>query len=185
MGNRRGGNHVHLLGLSASLLGMCSFAWAASLPSPIAPAGQGQLQCYTPDVVRKTCRSLAAYKRTPDGLIDNTAIVLIAPNPALVMTTDSPVTIKAGQVCGFIQPNDIATAAFSLADRPATAEQTRTLQQKMQLAMKGIFGHEICTDYVPLRNSFRAKATVDGVAQPTMDEEVIWVQPTDGYKVSP
>ena len=58
----------------------CSPAEGASLDSPIAPAAQGQLQCYTPDVARRTCRSLAAYKSKANGAIDNTAIVLISQN---------------------------------------------------------------------------------------------------------
>jgi len=55
----------------------------------------------------------------------------------------------------------------------------------MQSAMKGFFGHEICSTYVPADGSLLAKVTVDGASQPTMDQRVIWVSPTDGYKVGP
>jgi hypothetical protein len=164
---------------------VCSPAQGASLDSPIAPAAQGQLQCYTPDVARRTCRSLAAYKSKANGAIDNIAIVLISQSPSISMTTVSPVVIKANQVCGLIRPRDIDAAKFALGDRPADPAQTATLRQQMQSAMKGFFGHEICSTYVPADGSLLAKVTVDGASQPTMDQKVIWVSPTDGYKVSP
>lgn len=158
---------------------------AASLESPITPAAQGQLQCYTPNVVRKTCQSLATYKSSANGAIDNTAIVLISQSPPITMTTISPVVIKRNQVCGFIRPQDIAAASFTLGGSPAGPAETERLRQRMQSAMKGFFGHEICTAYIPDGESLLAKATVDGVSQPAMDQRVIWVSPSDGFKVSP
>jgi len=163
----------------------CSTVQGASLDSPITPAAQGQLQCYTPDVARKTCRSLAAYKGGAKGAIDNTAIVLISQSPSISMTTVSPVAIKANQVCGVIRPRDIDAASFTLGGRPADPAQTATLRQQMRSAMSGSFGHEICTTYISAGGSLLAKVTIDGVSQPTMDQRVIWVSPTDGYKVSP
>jgi hypothetical protein len=171
--------------LFAMVWAACSPVQGASLDSPIAPAAQGQLQCYTPDVARRTCRSLAAYKGGAKGTIDNTAILLISQSPSISMTTVSPVVIKANQVCGLIRPRDIDAARFALDDRPADPAQTATLRQQMQSAMKSFFGHEICSTYVPADGSLLAKVTVDGASQPTMDQKVIWVSPTDGYKVSP
>lgn len=163
----------------------CSPVQGASVDSPLLPAAQGQLQCYAPDVARKTCRSLAAYKDGANGTIDNIAIVLISQNPQIIMTTVSPVAIKANQVCGPVRPQDIDTASFQLDNRPADTAQTSTLRQQMQSAMKGLFGREICTAYGHDGGSLLAKVTVDGVPQPTMGQRVIWVSPSDGYKVSP
>jgi hypothetical protein len=76
--------------LFAMIWAVCSSAHGTSLDSPITPAAQGQLQCYTPDVARRTCRSLAAYKSNANGAIDNIAIVLISQSPSISMTTVSP-----------------------------------------------------------------------------------------------
>ena len=116
--------------LFAIIWAVCSPAHGTSLDSPIAPAAQGQLQCYTPDVARRTCRSLAAYKSKANGAIDNIAIVLISQSPSISMTTVSPVVIKANQVCGLIRPRDIDAARFALGDRPADPAQTATLRNR-------------------------------------------------------
>jgi hypothetical protein len=34
-------------------------------------------------------------------------------------------------------------------------------------------------------DGFIAKASLDGQAQPAQDQKVIWVAPSDGYKVAP
>jgi len=100
------------------------------------------------------------------------------------MQTTSPVTIKDGQVCGFIRTEDIDEATFSIDGAAASPEQTAKLRaQIIAVFEKGIFGHEICTAYVPDGDGFIAKATIDGVAQPKMDQRVIWVAPKDGYRV--
>jgi len=160
-------------------------ALGAPLAAPITPASQGQLQCYEPDTVRKTCQSLAGYKLGTGGVIENVAIVLVSQNPPISMTTNAPVSIKATQVCGYIRPADIEAAAFAVSGHPATPSQTARLRQHMQLGMKGLFGHEICTAYVPGGDKLVAKETIDGTPQPSMDQKVIWVSPEDGYKVGP
>jgi hypothetical protein len=134
---------------SASQLRWCRLPGSVVYPAPSAAIGG-------------TCRSLAAYKRNANGAIDDTAIVLISQSPSISMTTVSPFVIKANQVCGLIRPRDIDAASFTLGDRPADPAQTATLRQQMQSAMKGFFGHKICTTYVPADGSLLAKVTVDG-----------------------
>ncbi|MGA0601504.1 hypothetical protein ACO2Q3_12445 [Caulobacter sp. KR2-114] len=173
--------------------GLAAIAWAmastsvsaAALPPPIAPAAEGRLQCYAPNRAARSCQSLASYAPAPGGGIDNPSTVLISPSPVVTMRTTTPVTVKAGQVCGFIRPEDIQSATFEIAGAPATPAQATMLRQKMTAAQQGVFGHEICTAYVPDGDAMIAKASIDGVAQPAMDQTVIWVSPADGFKVAP
>ncbi len=59
------------------------------------------------------------------------------------------------------------------------------LRQQVETSMQKFFGHEICTAYVADGDHLIAKASVDGAPQPAMDQKVIWVSPTDGFKVQP
>jgi hypothetical protein len=157
----------------------------ATLPDPIAPAATGKLQCHTPDVSHKTCNSLAGYKIGPDGAIQNTALVLISKNPVVTMETVSPVTVKAGKVCGQIREQDIENAKFATADHALDAKQVGPLREQMKLAFKALFNHEICTRYVADGDGFNAIATMDGQAMPGAEQRVIWVAQGDHYKVAP
>lgn len=161
-------------------------AHAATFDAPLQPASDGQMQCYSPDAARKTCQSLAAYRLGAKGDIDNIAITLLSRDPAITMRTVSPVTVRAGQVCGLIRAEDLQGASFTINDQPADADQTAALRQKIGDAMKDVIGKEVCTAYVPAPGGgLTAKATIGGVPQPDADLPVVWVAPSDGYKVAP
>lgn len=176
-----------LIGLTAALAALSGpAARAATFDPPLQPAADGKMQCYAPDTAKKTCQSLAAYRPGDKGGIDNIAIVLVSKDPVITMRTVSPVTVKAGQVCGPIRLEDLQNAVFTIADQPADADQTAKLRQGIADAMKDAIGKEVCTGYVPGQaGAFTAKAFIGGVAQPADDMDVIWVAPSDGYKVAP
>jgi hypothetical protein len=158
---------------------------AATLPDPIAPAATGKLQCYLPELSHKTCNSLAGYKAGPDGVIQNTARVLISKNPVITMETVSPVAVKAGKVCGFVREQDVENAKFAAADHPLDAKEAGALREQMKMAFKAIFNREICTGYIADGDGFTAVATMDGQTLPGGEQRVIWVAPGDHYKVAP
>jgi len=162
-----------------------SAAWGATLTGPIAPAARGQVQCYRPNVAAKTCLSIAAYTLDSAGVIQNTAFVLVNPDPLIIMTTTSPVRIDHGQVCGSISQDDLSAARFTVAGQEATPEQEARLRGLVIQAMSKFFGHDLCTAYVPDGGAFIAKATDNGVPQPQGEQKVIWISTTDGYHVRP
>ena len=172
------------MGLIAALWAGATAASAAPLPEPIAKADQGLLQCYAPNPTHKTCQSLASYAQV-DGAILNRVVILLAPNPLIIMTATSPVQVAAGQVCGPIRSEDLAAATFTIAGQPATADQTARLRQKLQASMAGLIGRKACMTYVADGPALIAKSTIDGVAQPSANQPVIWVSPAQGYTVGP
>src|SRR6476469_1174748 len=76
-----------------------------STENPLPRAEQGQLQCYEPDTAKKTCHSIAEYRRTGPGDYDNKAIVAVG--NGLTLETHSPITLKGGAVCGLIKSEDV------------------------------------------------------------------------------
>ena len=171
--------------LFAALLFAAALAVSDPFPAPLTPAGSGKLQCYAPNTAAKTCKSLAGYKSRADGAIDNSAIVLISASPAITMETVSPVVIKAGRVCGKVEERDIDTAKFTVGPTQLDQQQAEPLRQQLRQAFQKIFGHELCTAYVPEGGVLVAKATMDGAPMGVPDEQVIWVAPDEGYSVSP
>jgi hypothetical protein len=158
---------------------------AQSLPEPIAEASRGQLECYSPDVARKTCHSLAAYSIRSDGMIDSASTVLLSRSPAVTMSAVSQVKVKAGQVCGFVTPEELNQATFTVDGAAATPDQTTALRGRIPTAFQSVFGHEVCTGYVTDGGKRLATSSFDGVARPGADQPVAWVSPADGYSVQP
>jgi hypothetical protein len=173
------------MGLTIAVCALAASAQAASLGAPLQPASEGKLQCYSPNTERRTCRSLSGYELKPDGTIANTASAMMAPEPVVVMTAVTQVTIKNGQVCGAIRAEQIQNASFTIGGAPASAEQTSTIRERVVAAMTSLFGVEICTTYETAAGTMTAEASIGGVRRPEADQTVIWVSPSDGYKVGP
>jgi len=51
--------------------------------------------------------------------------------------------------------------------------------------MQQFVGHETCVGYAPIGTALLATSTLDGVPRPDMDQKVIWVTKSEGYRVAP
>ena len=153
--------------------------------NPLALAADGKVQCYQPDDQKRTCRSIAAYQRRGDGTYANTAIVLISTAGPVTLETITPVTVKAGAVCGSIRPEDINAGKLRVADRILSNSEAAPVLARIALSMASLINKEICTSYVQSAGGLTAKATIEGVYRSDADQRVKWVQPGDGYTVSP
>jgi hypothetical protein len=162
-----------------------SAAHAEPLGPPIAPAAQGKMECYQPNLTAKTCWSMSSYAVDAAGKIQSTSTLMVNTSPPITMTATTPVTIKNGQVCGVLHAEDVAAAQFTVNGAPASADQAASIRQALTSAMGKMFGHELCSAYKPDGDGFIVQATDNGVAQPKADEKLIWVSPADGYKVGP
>jgi hypothetical protein len=149
---------------------------------PLAPSADGKVQCFSPNTAAKTCQSIGAYK-IASGAIENEAIVMVSPSPLVVMTTRTPVQIKAGGDCGVMLAKYLTTATFTVEGRPADPAQTAKLRVAFADALKPTFGHEICVFYRPQGEGALATSTIDGRPRPDLDQKVMWVSPADGWKV--
>jgi hypothetical protein len=167
----------------AGALAVVTATQAQDLPPPLAQAASGQLQCYQPNTVNKSCHSLAGYRMTVDGIV-NTAVAMLSAKPLITMETVTRVEIKEGQVCGKTHPHDIETAKLLMNGSPVSTQIAETLRKQLIAGLQSEFDHEICTAYIPDGDGFIAKATDNGVPIPA-EPRMIWVSPGDGYKVAP
>jgi len=170
--------------LAALVLAAPIAARAAPLGGPLAPAGEGKLQCFVPDMTKRTCQTLDSYAQDASGVIQNTSTAVVSADPPITMTTHSPVILREDRVCSAVRDEDIAQATFTVAGQPADARQTADLRTHMAEAVKPLIGHEVCTTYTQSGSAFVAHSTLDGAPQPD-SEAFIWISPTDPWKVAP
>ena len=157
---------------------------APTTVDPLAPAATGMLQCYEPDVAKRSCRSLAGYRKRPDGKYDNTATVLVSSAPLVIVDTVTAVEIDAGAVCGTIRKQDIDVAGISLEGQKLGESEAVGIRQLIAGGLATIIDHRICTTYLPAGSGYVARATIEGSSTPPVEQKMIWVAPTDGYKVA-
>jgi len=153
-----------------------------ALADPIARSTGGELQCYRPNVEKKTCQSIASYRRTGEGTYVNTALLPLG--EGVTLETRSPVTIKGGAVCGSITREEILAGTLRVPNQVITPETAKPLLERVADAIGPIAGKEICTRYEPSGADFIAKGSIDGVYQPDKDTIVKWIAAADGYTVA-
>ena len=150
---------------------------------PLTPALSGKLQCYQPNLETKTCASLAGYTPNKDGSFANQAAVRLSASPLLIWSSETTVVIKSGAVCGRTLKKDIGASQFLLAGKAVVGEQLIALRDLVTAAFAPMLEREICTTYVPEKYGLTAVVRVDGVADPKLNQPVIWVSPEDHYRL--
>jgi hypothetical protein len=175
-----------MLTLSLLLAAAAAPPKPAAAPNPLAPAAEGKLECYSPDAAKKTCKSLAAYRPRPDGGYDSLSLIILQPNPLVTLQMVSPVRVRNGQVCGPVREADIQQASFQVNGQAVTPEQTAEMRGKVRALMAPLLGKEVCTQYLPAPDGARIARSVEaGKPRPELDQKVIWISQSDGYKVAP
>ena len=173
------------MSLLAFLLAFAPGPVTAESADPLAPSLKGQLNCYGPNVERKTCVSIGAYAKDAQGVIQNTAVVLMASSPQIVMTTKAPVEVKAGAVCGYIRLRDLETASFVIDGTPADATDAEAVRKAVAPAYAPFLDKEFCTVFRTDGPGLVGEVTVGGQRRRELDQRVRWVAPSEGYAVKP
>jgi hypothetical protein len=156
---------------------------AVDTANPLAMAEKGQLQCYRPNVEQRTCQSIASYQQAGLKAYDNKAIIPLSASAAL--ETHSPVTIKEGAVCGFIRGEDALAGILRVNGVIVDAEKAKPILERVASAMIPMSDKEICTKYEPKGSDFTAKISIAGTYRPDQDVLVKWINPAEGYTVTP
>lgn len=154
----------------------------AASSDPIARSNGGEIQCYGPDVEKKTCQSVASYRQTGPGAYLNTALLPLGDN--VTLETRSPVIIKGDAVCGFITRQETLAGTLRAGNQVIPPEAAKPLLERVANVIAPFFDKEICTRYEQSGADLTAKASIDGVSRPERDVIVKWITPSDGYTVA-
>jgi hypothetical protein len=171
--------------LAVALAGLAMPACAADFEAPLLPAAKGRMQCYSPDAAHKTCKSMAGFRISSHGGIENIATVLISGSPPVMMESITPVEITGGKVCSQVSERDFQSANITVDGRPADLRQAQQYVHQAMSAAKNLIGSFVCVSFVTEGDAVKAKTTINGTAKPDLDQPVIWVTLDDGYKVGP
>jgi hypothetical protein len=155
------------------------------ITNPLMMANRGFVQCYHPDIRRRTCFSIATYRRTVHGMYENKAIMLVSPDGPTTLETNTTVVIERGAECGSITADDIRAGILRIGGQRRTRQQANSLLERLVIELSPVLNQKICTLYVPSRGGFITRSTVAGHYHPDLDDFVTWVRPDEGYAVAP
>jgi hypothetical protein len=158
---------------------------APDFPAPIGPAASGKAHCYSPDIVRKTCASMAIYSRNAAGDLFGATTVVLGKAPIVTMSTTSAMTVEGGRLCSTLRKADLDAAKFAVDGVAPDDARDVQLHNAVSDQFSPIVDHRVCVSYEPDGSGFTAHTSFDGLPRPSLDQRVIWVAPADGWKVMP
>jgi hypothetical protein len=158
---------------------------SATTGDPLAPATAGLLQCFSPDEGEKTCQSLDTFHPLANGKYRDSAIALIPTDPPMTFEFSSLVESKGSSFCSTIRASDLAKARIKRAGRPLPASQQSAMRKFLLTALAPSLNKETCAVLEDTPEGLVARAKVNGVYDPGLDQFVKWVHPADGYRVGP
>jgi hypothetical protein len=167
------------------IIAAASAAISANPANPIEPADRGMVECFSPNEAEKTCEAIGSYFKAADGQLISKAVMLISPEPLVKMELAAPVFIRDGAICGKITLPDILKARFITATGPLDAARTAIVRARLKATMSAKLNIESCYRYTQGDNIIFAAATVNGREVPEHGRTMIWVDPSEGYKVAP
>lgn len=176
---------VRVMGGAALALGLMVAPVSAQDGDVLAPARTGQLQCFEPNVAAKTCQSLGGYTFHANGGIDNTAEILLAPSPVIIMRATGPVTVENNAICGPLRAEDIDNATFTINGAPAGEPEAANLRAAMRQQLAPLIGVQTCVSLTQEGDIFRTNSTIAGTLRPELAQRMIWVGANDGWRVAP
>lgn len=169
--------------LLASLLAGQTAAPAAPA-DPLAPAREGKLRCLSPNPAKRTCQSITQYKVQPDGSFDAKVTGIVSRNPQVLIQYSTFGFVENGAVCTMIRTRDFETGQLLSMGLPLAGAADREMRLEVLGSVQPLAGKKRCyTDRADDGGDLRVMVTLDGVAQPQLNQTVAWIAPGEGYAV--
>lgn len=156
----------------------------AASADPLAPARAGKIRCVSPNAANRTCQTIIRYTVRDDGGFDATVIGIVSRDPMVLLEYKSFGRIEEGGVCMMIRMHDFETGTLLYNGAPVGPSEGQRLRLQLQGAVQPIAGKKRCfRDQPGNGDDMLSVITLDGVAQPEMQQRVAWLSPEEGYAV--
>ena len=151
---------------------------------PLKPATiEGKVQCFSPNIARRTCQSMARYRGNGSYYV-NEATILIESMERTTMRISNPVRVVNDAVCAVLQPADVAGAVIVRDGVVVSRDLAKPILALVATEMASVMRRETCTRFSAAPTGFVAKVSINGVYQPALDRPGIWVSPAEGFTVA-
>lgn len=155
------------------------------LINPADAIARGQIQCTTPDQVARTCHTMARITKTANGGYIDKVTTLLSRDKSVTLESDAEVRVADNMICMLFKADRYAHAIIRVDGKAITGAQADALIGDVSKSAESLTGHVICSRYVQNGSLIINQRAMDGTYQPQLDQIMIWVDASAGYRVAP
>lgn len=151
----------------------------------LARSESGKVLCSNPDAATKSCSSITSFNISADGSVSETTEVLLTKDQTLTLTMTIATQVTAGCICGTMTLDDLRRGQVRMGGQAIPVDRNTLVLERLEQSMAPLAGKRTC-DAIRLESTGLVKyGQVEGIDIKLPGKPVMWVSPSDGYKVKP
>ena len=171
---------------AAAALGIIATGQANAEDNAWQPAKAGMIECFAPDLDKKTCLGMTTYEwKDESNVIGSASFYNEAAVPGVVITTKWPATIKGNLNCSLITKAYAETATFKAAGAPVSDENTMKYRRMLSGSLNEIMDKTVCARIGKYGRDYTVQITVDGREMPSSANWLAFVDKDAGFTLKP
>ena len=173
--------------LAAAVLVLLATAGSALADKdPWAPSKDGKIECFSSNMERKTCQAMNTYRWIDDTRVVGEGRGYIPDfRTDIVVIASWEAEIKGDRNCFVSRESDWMKVRFEKDGKPLPAEEAEDMRKKALAAMKENFGRKFCIRLGKYGREYTAQMSVDDTEIPSASNWVAWIDPSEGFTLSP
>lgn len=145
----------------------------------------GNALCSNPDEATKTCSTIASYTRSDDGVLTETAELLISPSQPITLEMSSVVSVDGAVNCGALTLAEMQKGRIRLAGALLTPERNEAALKGFLEKLAPMAGRKSCEEIRIEAEQLVKFGQVDGIDLKLPGKPVRWVGRDEGFRVAP
>lgn len=171
--------------LFLGIIGLATSSIALANEDPFAPAKSGKIECLAPDSDRKTCVVMTRYEWDGNGNVFGEDEMLMSGDPPTSVRGRDLVTINGTEVCGVVNKASPDNVTYLRDGVPLPDNEQAKLLEADSQKYSAYVGKTFCKDFSPYESVFIVQISIDGQGYPSSTTRMKWVDPSDGYSLTP
>ena len=141
--------------------------------------------CSNPDEAAKTCSTIASYARADDGVLTETAEILISPNQPITLEMSSVVNVDGAVNCGALTLAEMQKGRIRLNGTLLPPERNEAALKALLEKLAPMADRKSCEELRIEAGQLVKFGQVDRIDLKLPGKPVRWVGRDEGFRVAP
>ena len=151
----------------------------------MAQVKSNKVLCSNPDEATKTCSAIASYILAKNGILTETAEILISPDQPITLEMSSVVSVDGAVNCGALTLPEMQKGRLRLNGRLLPPDRNEAALSRLLERLAPMAGRKSCEELRIKSGQLFKFGQVDRIDLKLPEKPVKWVSLDEGFRVAP